>query len=407
MVLLSAQSFLRILSVLAVTTTATTTGDKKTSMAGSSNPLAQPINQFTLDLFQRLSTVADQEQENAFLSPFSVSTALSMVLLAAKGRTSEQLIHGLHFDTMNADDRERIHNLFHDLLSQHFANSSAIHLANYALIQQEAAEQNDILPSFKQQLRQLYSAQLDDVDFANDAIEIMERVNLWVKDKTMGLISHILDSAPDPDTKMLLLNAIYFKGKWKSPFDGELTQKGTFMNFGRENQEEIDFMTMYDHRFPYMSRVVAGQETQVLRLPYMEGDLSMIVLLPKEADGVDAMVKAETFQSDVSEAVQQITSNGRFTGMNVILPKFKLESEYDLLPVLSDMGMGQMFGSAADLSGVTGRCDLLVSAIKHKAVVQVDEEGTEAAAVTAVGFRTLALTPTAYETLSMAASEAQ
>lgn len=223
----------------------------------------------------------------------------------------------------------------------------------------------------------------------------------------MGLISHILDSAPDPDTKMLLLNAIYFKGKWKSPFDGELTQKGTFMNFGRENQEEIDFMTMYDHRFPYMSRVVAGQETQVLRLPYMEGDLSMIVLLPKEADGVDAMVKAETFQSDVSEAVQQITSNGRFTGMNVILPKFKLESEYDLLPVLSDMGMGQMFGSAADLSGVTGRRDLLVSAIKHKAVVQVDEEGTEAAAVTAVGFRTLALTPTAYETLSMAASEAQ
>jgi len=210
-------------------------------------------------------------------------------------------------------------------------------------------------------------------------------VNEWVKENMKGLIEFILFDKPSPDTRLILLNAIYFKGKWSKPFDKELTQKLAFYNNGTEAKVETDFMFMYEKSFQYAESKLANEKVQIVELAYNDEATSMVIILPGARDGLKKILNHEDFASDLSKLIPAVSQQTCKTKIDFYLPKFKFETEYDLNDTLTDMGMGEMFDEkAADFSDITGRKDLCVSLVKHKAVIKVDEEGTEAAAVTAV-----------------------
>ena len=341
-----------------------------------STPLATPINEFSVALFQRLSKAAGPE--NVFVSPFSVSTALAMLLLGARERSADQLHQGLRFHLMKGD-KEDVHKHFQRLILEQIAKDDSLMLANYVLIQKEA-KGNQVLDKYRSDLQTSYASQVDDVDFAKDAVKILGTVNGWVKKNTKELIQSILTEPPPSSTRLILLNAVYFKGKWDKPFEKNLTQPMPFFNRGTDEEKQTDFLIHYNKKHGYSKGTVGGQQVQVLEMTYDGSSKSMIIVLPDKRDGLKEMIAADSFLTDVSK----VDADLRQRKLDLFMPKFKFETEYDLNNDLSEMGISDIFTSSADLSAIAGRKDLLVSLVKHKAVVKVDEEGTEAAAVTAV-----------------------
>jgi serpin B len=180
----------------------------------------------------------------------------------------------------------------------------------------------------------------------------------------------------DPLTRLVLTNAIYFKGKWASQFKPELTQDAPFTLPGGE-KSTVSMMNQKE-RFGYSET----EQLQILELPYVNDDLSMVVLLPRKTDGV----------KDLEKQLNSDTLKNWITGLHkrevqVFFPRFKMTSEFELGQVLGEMGMPDAFSGNADFSGMTGNKDLFISAVVHKAYVDVNEEGTEAAAATGVVMR--------------------
>ena len=367
--------------------------------ADERSPLFAPVNEFTVSLFHRLSEKAGQE--NVFVSPFSVSTALSMLMLGARNQSHDQLSKGLHFNSLDEKDAAAVHSLFQQVsfcfhprilltlilswqvIDGRFKSDAGLVLANYVLTQ-KGGEGNETLQKYKSDLQSLYSAKLDDVDFLNDGANILSVVNEWVKENTKGLIQCILSEPPSPATRLILLNAIYFKGKWEKPFKKDVTKKMPFYNKGQD-EVQTDFMLKYQKPFQYAVEEVGGEKTQLIELPYEDKTTSMIIILPDKRDGLKLMLSNKNFLADVTGIISNKSGTEFYkTTLDIFLPKFKLETEYELNDTLSKMGISDIFSGDADLSGITGAKDLFVSLIKHKAVVKVDEEGTEAAAVTAV-----------------------
>lgn len=342
------------------------------------NPLSGPLNDFTCSLFHRLSL--ESGQENVFASPLSVGTALSMLMLGAKNKSLTQLKQGMRMDSQ---DDASIHNLFQNVISDRFKSDPGLALANYLLVQKEQQE-NEVLQKYKSDLKSLYSAEADDVDFAADGSKIMKTVNDWVKENTKNLIETILSEPPGADTKLILLNAIYFKGKWEKPFDKDMTTKINFFNRGAD-EFETDFMIKYRKKYQYASAEVGGQKVQMIELPYEDETTGMVIILPEKTNGLKDMIGNEKLEADLKNVLSlDSTIEFRSEEVNIFIPKFKFETEYNLNETLTKMGIADIFTTRADLSGISGRKDLLVSLIKHKAMVKVDEEGTEAAAATMV-----------------------
>lgn len=259
-------------------------------------------------------------------------------------------------------------------------------LANYLLLQQESQDaQNAVLAKYKSDMESLFAAKVDDVDFKSQGAVIKDTVNKWVQDKTHGLIGSILDEAPSPDTILILLNAIYFKGSWAEKFDSSRTEKRTFYNHGA-NGVQTDFMQQKWHVNLWLSENLSGNVVKIVELPYVNETYSMVIVLPEERDGLKKLLAASDLKAQM---LQMLASTDYYSPLvNLKIPKFKLETEYDLVPTLKGLGVNEIFGGG-DLSGI--RPNLRVSQIKHKAVVKVDEEGTEAAAVTYGQFGTLSL----------------
>ena len=155
-----------------------------------------------------------------------------------------------------------------------------------------------------------------------------------------------------------------------------------FLNKG-VNEKEADFMSKMRKHFPYKEMTIAGQAVKVLEMPYVADSMSMVILLPQMNDSLQKILSAERITSDLTSLLETGLNDLKRTEMNLYIPKFRLETDYSLIPTLSQLGIRKVFtGGEADLSGVNGKNNLYVSKIKHKAVVQVSEDGTEAAAVT-------------------------
>ncbi len=323
-------------------------------------------NEAALDLYGRLR----KQEGNLFFSPFSISTALAMTYAGARGETADQMADVLRFGL----EQGRLHPAFaalvEDLQAAKEKKGYELSVAN-ALWGQEGFE---FLADFLGLVRESYGAGLNEVDFKGAAEEARKTINAWVEKQTRDKIKDLIKPGVlGALTRLVLTNAIYFKGDWASQFDPKRTADAPFTLAGGD-KVNVPMMSQ-KAEFGYMD----GDGFQALELPYVGEELSMVVLLPA-AGGVKALEDRLT-----PENVAAWTKGLGKVELTVFLPKFKMTWQTELAPVLGAMGMGDAFSAArADFSGMTGRKDLFISNVIHKAFVEVNEEGTEAAAATAV-----------------------
>jgi serpin B len=338
--------------------------------AAPTGAVVQGNNAFALALYAKLR---EEEKDNLFVSPYSISTALAMTYAGAKGETAAEMAEVLHFTV----PQEQLHPAFAALAAKLHGDIKKegyqLRIANRLWGQAGS----HFLPAFLQTTRDCYRAELAQVDFARSTEAVRKTINTWIEEKTEKKIKDLIARGVlSPTTQLVLTNAIYFKGDWQRKFEAKSTRDAPFLL--TPQKKVMAPMMRQTGRFAYG---VAG-EVQVLELPYVGKDLSMLVLLPKKIDGLADLEKKLSVK-----ALAAWTSDLREQKVKVELPKFKMTSSFRLEKVLRSMGMPLAFSGEADFSGMTGKRELFISAVIHKAFVDVNEEGTEAAAATAVVMR--------------------
>ncbi|MBU0469029.1 MAG: serpin family protein [Candidatus Omnitrophica bacterium] len=323
-------------------------------------------NGFAIDLYKELK----DEDGNLFFSPYSISTALAMTYAGARGNTEVEIAEVLHFDL----GQDSLHKAFGELEGKINAveemGDVQLNIANALWLEKEYI----FLDEYLSLVGSNYSAAFKTVDFSNSYEDARLEINGWVKDKTNNKIMDLLaPGAVDSLTRLVLTNAIYFKGDWLEGFKEIDTKDKEF--WLTEADSVIASLMYQEEEFKYME----NDSLMVLELPYKGEEVSMVVLLPKEKEGlstIEEVLSIENLNMWISDLGEQ--------EIKVFLPKFKLESKFELKDNLSSMGMPDAFSSNSDFSGIDGTDLLYISKIIHKAFVDVDEKGTEAAAATAV-----------------------
>lgn len=413
------------------------------------NPVPEAISKFCLNLLKKLSK--DDSTANIFFSPFSISTALAMVMLGTAGDTARQISEVLCFteqpdeaggkptrlspmqqlheqrqarmqsqvqtqqcrklpsyllkflkdtnedadktdddanktDDVNSGDSQpqcelnkpvNIHTDFGKLLSELNKNDApyALSLANRLF----GEKTYQFIEEFLAEIKKEYKAELESVDFKNKAEEVRVKINGWVEEQTQGKIKDLLgENAVDGLTKLVLVNAVYFKGNWNQKFNETKTVDAKF-KINKNDTKDVKMMQL-EGVFPVA--VIPNLKSQVLEMPYKGMEFSMIILLPDQID--DDSTGLEMLESELTPQKFVEWNNRMETNtIQVSLPRFKLEEIYDMKNILSSMGMMDAFDTEkSDFSGMSSANDMVLSKVVHKSFVEVNEEGTEAAAAT-------------------------
>lgn len=319
------------------------------------------------------------DAENGFYSPFSLLLALGMCATGAREETLESLAGVLGCPTSLAEQRVFFKQLMDELRSENAAYE--LKTAN-ALWHQNGVSIN---PDWSGVIREDFKATISGVDFEKNTAGAIETINNWCSTNTNGKIPKIVNNDTVTDeTVLVLTNAIYFKGKWKKQFNKKNTTKSVFHGANGDTMPWV-MHTRINQDLPaqkgetgLMECLYGETETfQAVNLDYEGDELSMLVVLPRaDMAGLNADIEA-TYLS----AIDSLTWEDK---VYVSLPKFKFETEYDASGALMEAGGGVAFSNAANFSGITSDTALKISCVVHKAFVEVDEEGTEAAAATAV-----------------------
>jgi len=323
-------------------------------------------NHFATDLYARLK---DKTSGNLFFSPYSISAALAMTYAGAAGETQKQMADVLHFTVPESELHQAMARLRENLLAD-MKKGYQLRVAN-RLWGQRGYE---FLSEFLQTTRKDYGAELAVLDFSRNTEAARQEINAWVERQTENKIKDLL--APgvlDPSTRLVLTNAIYFKGNWQEKFEKDATKDAPF-NVSADKEVTVPMMHQTES-FGYR----ATGDLQVLQLPYAKGELSMVVLLPKAIEGLSGLEKKLTHES-----LDRWMKELRPQKVIVYLPRFKMTSQFGLKDTLQAMGMTLAFGEKAVFSRMSRSEQLFISAVVHKAFVDVNEEGTEAAAATGV-----------------------
>ncbi|MCD4779792.1 MAG: serpin family protein [Candidatus Omnitrophica bacterium] len=323
---------------------------------------------FGFDLYQELK----DEEGNLFFSPYSISTALAMTYAGARGQTEKEMAEVLHFSL----EQELLHPSFSKLQSHLNAVQNKGRIKLSVANSLWAQEGYHFLDTFFDLNKKYYGAGLNFVDFATKTEDARKTINIWVENKTQQKIKELIKPPMiDSLTSLVLCNAIYFKGDWLSRFDKKRTMDADFY----VSPDEVIKVPMMSQKSKFKFKDFDG--FSAIELPYEGNDLSMIVFLPKEIGG---LVEFESIliNDNVENWIDKL-SHSPGSEIFVSLPKFKTTCEFELADVLAEMGMPHAF-AGADFSGMTGQKDLFISKVIHKAFVDVNEEGTEAAAATAV-----------------------
>ena len=329
--------------------------------------IVEASNQFACDLYQQLKS----EEANLFFSPSSISTALAMTYAGAKGETAAEMATVLHFRMPESELHQAMRGLQSAWTTNDDSTGIQLNLANRLWGQQSY----QFRPEFLEVTRQQYLAELARLDFSRPE-SASQTINNWVSDQTEGKITDLISAdVLSEDTKLVLTNAVYFHGAWSHPFKKDLTEDDDFYVTSTD-KITVPMMHRQDE-----FRYGAVDGLQILELPYGDGSLSMVLFLPDEIDGLDDLEGRMTFENIQrwQESAQQEEE------VKVYLPKFNTTSQFQMADTLKEMGMPAAFNAqAADFSRMTGGRDLYISEVIHKAFVDVNEEGTEAAAATGV-----------------------
>ncbi|MBN2035939.1 MAG: serpin family protein [Chitinispirillaceae bacterium] len=323
------------------------------------------VNDFGLELFKRLSSGT----ENVFLSPYSVFTALGIACAGAQGATAREMKKVLRirhkgdaFHARMKKAQEYLQTLEKD---QGFQLKSANALW--------ADQRYPFLKSYVDRMHLHYAARITNLDFINRSGQAINTINKWVEEKTGHKIKDLLQTLPD-GAKLVITNAVYFKADWEHAFSKDRTREEPFYP-APDKKVIVPMMTKTIDDLYYYE----NSRVQLVRIPYKKGAIEMAVLLPKKGirlKRIENMLNAQTMQSLLDSASTQ--------EVELSLPRFKMEFGCSLVTTLMAMGMNMPFSPDADFSLMDGTKKLSIGQVRHKAFVEVDEKGTEAAAATAV-----------------------
>jgi serpin B len=334
--------------------------------------VVQGNSQFAIDLYGQL---AAQRSGNLFLSPYSISAALAMTCDGARGQTATQIEQAMHFTLGHGQLNAAFSALSTDLDNGGTVNGNQVYdlsLAN-SLWGQTGFAYN---PDFIQTLKQDYGADVNQVDYS-DQNAAAQTINQWVSNNTNDKIQNMFSpddfNTDNTQTTMVLVNAIYFKGNWASAFDPTLTVSQPF-HLDAQNTETVSMMHQQE-----ALNYFANDDAQMAEFQYVGGNLSMVIILPRQVDGLAALEQSLTLEK-LSRWLGHLTSYQ----VSAMMPKFQLTSRFDLTKELKAMGMTDAFHRTADFSGITGQGGFQITSVIHQAYVNVDESGTEAAAATGV-----------------------
>jgi serpin B len=345
------------------------------AMADTDNDLkvvSQSINKFSFDLYKKLKDKNkekdENKEENLFYSPASISIALAMTYAGARGNTEKQMANVLNFTL----PQDRLHPAYSKLIENLKSNKDyELSIANALWLQKDYK----CLQAFLNIMEKYYKGGFNEVDYKTNPEGARIKINDWVSRETKEKIKDILNPGDISNlTRLVLTNAIYFKGKWQTEFDKNLTNDEDFYLInGQKTKVKMMFQK---NTFNYYE----NDDLQLLEIPYKGNKISMVIILPKvgKFKTVENMMDEKKLQEWLKSATEK--------EVKAYIPRFKFTQRFDLSEDLSKMGMEDAFDeNKADFSGINGRKnDLYISKVIHKAFVDVNEEGTEAAAATAV-----------------------
>ncbi|UCF50433.1 MAG: serpin family protein [Thermoplasmatales archaeon] len=340
--------------------------DDTNATAESVSKLVNSLNEFSFDFYQQ---IANFEEGNIFFSPYSIFTALSMAYEGARNNTAvemQNVLNILQNDSPTLGSFGRIYNLLNQNQEGYKISTANAFWAH---------EDYNFLKEYLGLLENFYMAEANELDFSKN-VEAAEIINTWIEEQTNDKIKDMISPDILSDlTKLVLTNAIYFKGLWDSPFDPKLTYESDFELTNGETVK-VDMMSKpKDSKFNFTQT----EDLQVLEMDYYGNELSMFFILPKEnnisfAETSFNLENLSNWKNDLSSIK-----------IDVDIPKFKFETKYSLKSILMDMGIIDAFSpGAADFSGMDGTKNLFISRAIHQAFVEVNEEGTEAAAATTI-----------------------
>jgi serpin B len=337
--------------------------------------IAQAGNQFAVDLYGQLNKA--QPGKNLFFSPASLSIALAMTAAGATGETEAEMAAVLHLGEGWPQAHAEYQKLLKRWNGEEKDRGYQLHVANRLWGQKGFP----FLASYLDLTRERYAAELGIVDFADQPEAARAAINTWVEKQTAEKIKDLIPRGQlDAQTKMVLTNAVYFKGDWVSAFPASQTHDADFT--AAAGQKVTVPLMHQEARYSYAE----DASLQILAIPYKGDELSMFVLLPRAPDGLPELERSLS-----AAKVAALRAELRGQKVDVYLPKFKLEASFSLGDALRALGMKLAFSDTkADFSAMDGRRDLYISAALHKAYVDVNEQGTEAAAATAIGMRAMA-----------------
>ncbi|MCX7995396.1 MAG: serpin family protein [candidate division WOR-3 bacterium] len=324
-------------------------------------------NRFCFNLYKQLT---EKESGNIFYSPFSITMAMAMVFEGAKGWVQSEIQGVFNFPLDEKIRRESFLALYKQLNKK--SAKYKLHIANALWIQKDYP----FLPSYLKTIQKYYDGYARNVDFVAAPEPTRQIINKWVEEKTNQKIKDLFPPGTiDQQSRLVITNAIYFKGQWLKQFDRTLTAEEDFW-VTPTRSIKVPMMKRIDPeaRFNYAET----DELQILELPYEGKELSMLILLPRKNDL--SFLEKELTDEKLEEWKKLLSE----TRVEVYLPKFTFRTRYVLTPYLSQLGMPNAFAPHCDFSGIDGTKNLYIRSVVHQAYVDVNEEGTEAAAATGV-----------------------
>jgi serpin B len=319
---------------------------------------------FQISLFNQLNQ--KNKGKNLTISPLSIFQALSLVTNGANGETQNELLKLLDNKGM-----EEINEINIKIISK-IKDMSSLEIANAIMTRVSP------LPSFIKIAKEIYSSEIQ-------SLKNVQQVNKWCDNKTHGKIQKIIDELSD-NIFMIILNAVYFKGLWVNQFNKELTSKKIFYNYNSESDgKQIDTMKITKH-FSYFQ----DSNLQAIKLPFRKDFMSALIILPNKNININEFIN---ILNDDNEYFYSIIDNLKYSKVNLELPKFEITYKESLKEILKNMGVNLAFNIKADFSKIRNQNDLMIDEVIHKTYLKVNEEGTEAAAVTMIDMVKMAMVP--------------
>lgn len=340
--------------------------EEEEMLAGMTN-LPAGVNGFAFNLYEQLG-----EDEDVFFSPYSLCAALSMLNLGADEETKAQIeaVLGIEdFDVWNTEMQK--------YLERQWTDDTYVITANAIWMDENKEFADTIEKGFLEPAAEYYQSELHKGDFKGNVTTVVGEMNDWAKEHTKDMISKVIGRLPE-SAVMVLLNAVYFEGKWDNAFKENMTCKDSF--YGTNGETRIDMMNQYWEEYAY----VEYEGIKGVSLPYMGGEVAMKIFIPIEDDGDITELFGELSDTEKQHLLDKLDTCGKEELTRLTIPKFTMEKSIDdLSEILADMGMESVFDPNKANFDVIAE-DLYVSQILHKAKIEVDEEGTKAAAVTAI-----------------------